>query len=256
MELDKIKLDGVVANVSNIEIARQILEQLTGLKPFLRFELQLSGGRVPVVLFDCGDHAIELIGGAHSRRAAGLGHISKVTLELPGCEPAEALLDQDTLLCVRPGPAARIAEISIRSAAPRADAAVLAGACGAEVLPSDETAVGLGGTTLRLLPSGKAVAPRPEPNMGTLGWHRIGLGCAALEPAVEALAATSAELLLAPFEVMSGLREAVFQLPSGLLVQPVEQKLYKMLPVIAVKWLAAKLTGRPLRFAHAPLCAG
>ena len=47
---------------------------------------------------------------------------------------------------------------------------------------------------------------------------------------------------------MPGLREALQRLPSGLVVQPVEQKLWKMLMAVGVQALAAKVAGRPLRF--------
>lgn len=47
---------------------------------------------------------------------------------------------------------------------------------------------------------------------------------------------------------LPGLREAMLWLPSGLVVQPVEQKLWKMLPVVGVRALAARVTGRQLRF--------
>lgn len=51
-----------------------------------------------------------------------------------------------------------------------------------------------------------------------------------------------------PFQVMPGLCEAMLRLPSGLVVQPVEQKLWKMLLVVGVRALAARLAGQPLRF--------
>ncbi len=40
----------------------------------------------------------------------------------------------------------------------------------------------------------------------------------------------------------------MLRLPSGLVVQPVEQQLWRMLPVVGLRSLAARLSGRPLRF--------
>ena len=65
---------------------------------------------------------------------------------------------------------------------------------------------------------------------------------------VHDLASVLEEVVVPPYQVLPGLCEAMLWLPSGLVVQPVEQKLWKMLPVVGVRRRAARMAGRPLRF--------
>jgi hypothetical protein len=83
---------------------------------------------------------------------------------------------------------------------------------------------------------------------GLPGWHRIGLACRRLEHAVTALSQAGAEVVVPRYQMLPGLREAMFILPSGLVIQPVEQTLWKMLPFTVGKGLIARLTDRPIRF--------
>jgi hypothetical protein len=91
-----------------------------------------------------------------------------------------------------------------------------------------------------------------DPGQRLPGWHRISLACQDLEGAVAALLEAGAGVEVPPYQVLPGLREAMLRSPSGLIIQPVVQQLWKMLPVFGFRALAAKLSGDPVRFAAEP----
>jgi hypothetical protein len=246
-------VDSLAGNVQDLAGVLEALRELAGLKPFLRFELELAHGVVPVAQVMCGDVSLEFLEHARGRRPAGASHIALVVVEVPGREPAERELEPGLWLAVRPGPETRVAEVEVRSSAVTEDLNVLR-ACGGTV--TEEGVLTLGeassqgsarGVRVRFAPAPGA-EPLPDPEQCLPGWHRMGLAHPRLEEAMAALTRAGAEVAVPPYRVLPGLREAMLHLPSGLVVQPVEQKLWQMLPVVAVKGLAARLTGRPLRF--------
>jgi hypothetical protein len=192
----------------------------------------------------CGGVMLEFLEHARDGRPDEASHIARVVLEAPDREPVERELEPGLWLAVRAGPRTRVAEIEVRSRAVKQDLGVLH-VCGGTV-PQDR-ALSLGEVLLRFGPESGAELP-PDPEQRLAGWHRIGLACPQLEDAVTALARAGGQIEIPPYQVMPGLREAMLRLPSGLVVQPVEQKLWKMLPVVGVQALAAKVAGRSLRF--------
>jgi hypothetical protein len=50
------------------------------------------------------------------------------------------------------------------------------------------------------------------------------------------------------YKVMPGLYESMIQLPSGLVVQPLNERLWMMIPYYCVKWVLTKLTRKRPRF--------
>jgi len=241
-------VDSLAGNVHDLAGVLEAVCELAGLKPFLRFELGVEHGVVPVAQVMCGDVSLEFLEHARGRRPAGGSHIARV-VEVPGREPAERELEPGLWLAVRPGPKTRLVEVELRSNAVAEDLEVLR-ACGGSVVEEGVLALGEGsarGVRLRFLPAPGA-GPVPDPEQCLPGWHRIGLAHPRLEEAVAALVQAGGKVEVPPYQVLPGLREAMLRLPSGLVVQPVEQKLWKMLPVVGVRSLAAKLAGRPLRF--------
>jgi hypothetical protein len=212
---------------------------------------------VPVALLMCGDTTLEFLAHARGARPAGVGHVARVLLEAPGCGPAERELELEPglRLALRPGPKPRVVEVTVASSAVMDDVAVLQAGCGM-TLPEarEDGAVGrLGRTCLRFTALPGAPLPAAErksldPGQRLPGWHRLGLSCRRLEPAVESLLEAGAVERVPPYQVLPGLREAMLALPSGLVVQPVEQKLWRMLLTMGWRGLVARLTGRPLRF--------
>lgn len=240
----QMTVDSVAGNVHDLASVLKAVRDLAGLKPFFRFELELEHGAVPVVLIMCGDVSLEFLEHARGSRPAGASHIARVVLEVPDREPAERELEPGLWLAVRPGPKARVAEVEVRSSAVDEDLDVLQ-ACGGTVM--EKGLLTLGEVRVRFLPAPGA-EPVPDPEQQLPGWHRIGLAHPRLGEAVAALAEVGVEMEVPPFQVMPGLCEAMLRLPSGLVVQPVEQKLWKMLLVVGVRALAARLAGQPLRF--------
>lgn len=240
----RMTVDSVAGNVHDLASVLAAVRDLAGLKSFLRFELELEHRVVPVVLIMCGDVMLEFLEYAWGSRPAGASHIARVVLEVPDCEPAERELEPGLWLAVRPGTKACVAEVGVRSSAVAEDLDVLQ-ACGGTMI--EKGVLTLGEVQVRFLPAPGA-EPVPDPEQRLPGWHRIGLAHPRLEEATVALAEAGAEVMVPPYQVLPGLREAMLRLPSGLVVQPVEQKLWKMLPVVGARSLAARLAGRPLRF--------
>lgn len=246
-------VDSVAGNVHDLARVLEAVRELTGLQPTFRFELELEKSVVPVVLMMCGGVMLEFLEHAQGQHPAGVARIRRVLLEIPGRGPEERELEPGLWLAVRPGPKPRLAEIQVQSSAVDEDLIVLRSGSAAGPAPSGEEgglALQLGSTVLRFSPLAEPALPHGvfDPGQRLPGWHRIGLACKRLEEAVAALVQAGVQVEVPPYQVMPGLREAMLRLPSGLVVQPVEQKLWKMLPVVAVQALAARLAGRPLRF--------
>jgi hypothetical protein len=237
-------VDSLAGNVHDLAGVLAAVREMTGLKPFLQFELGLEHGVVPVAQMMCGDVSLEFLEHTRGRRPSGASHIARVVLEVPGRGPAERELEPGLWLAVRPGPKTRVVEVELRSIAVAEDLKALR-ACGGTVVEAGVLA--LGEVRLRFLPAPGADAA-PDLEQCLPGWHRIGLAHPRLEEAVAALVQAGGQVEVAPYQVLPGLREAMLRLPSGLVVQPVEQKLWMMLPVVGLRSLAARLTGQPLRF--------
>jgi hypothetical protein len=248
-----IEVDSIAANVHDLDGVLAAVHELAGLKPFLRFELELAHGAVRVAQVMCGDVSLEFLEQAHGQHPDGAGRIRRVVVEVPGREPQERALEPGMWLVIRPGSQRRVAEIEIESSKVTEDMAVLRSGCGAAEAPASggaDRALKLGNVDLRFFPLANTTAPREivDPGQRLPGWHRIGLAYKRLEEGTAVLVQAGARLEEPPYQVLPGLREAMLRLPSSLMVQPVEQKLWKMLPVVGVRALACKLTGKPLRF--------
>jgi hypothetical protein len=246
-------LDSVAANVYNLPRVLAAVRELTGLQPFLRFELELTHGVVPVAQVMCGDVTLEFLEHARGQYPAGASRIRCVLLHVPGRDPGEREMEPGLWLAVQPGPKPRLAEIQVQSNSVDEDVAVLRAGCGAGLRPTQDDGawtVELGDTLLRFSSRAGTGSPRrvAGPGQRLPGWHRIGLACQRLEDAVSALVQAGAQVEVPPYQVLPGLREAMLRVPSGLVVQLVEQKLWQMLPVVGVLALMAKLAGQPLRF--------
>jgi hypothetical protein len=252
MGLD-LTLDSVAGNVHDLEAMLAALHGMTGLKAFMRFELELDHGPVPVALVNCGDASLELLEHARGQVPPGLGRICRVILEIADRKPQAQALEPNLWLETRPGPKARLAEIWIESPAADMDLAVFRGVDGSRPLEpgtGGSQVLHLGGVALRFVPQEGQAAPQTidDPGQRLSGWHRIGLACRRLEEGVAALERAGGRIEVPPYQVLPGLREAMLRLPSGLVVQPVEQHLWRMLPYTGVQMVLARLKGRPLRY--------
>ncbi len=248
-------LDTVGGNVHNLNSVLADLQSMTGLKPFIRFELTLPHGPVRVALVQCADVSLEFFEHADGARPANLAYVHRVVLELPDREPAECVLEPGLSVAVRPGSRRRVAEVELYSGRVQEDITVLQNCCGAE--PGDDAgSVRFGGVVLRFRPldvsGGIPDSGAIDPGLRLPGWHRLML---AGEPVLAAAPrlASHLDVLLPPFLVMPGLREAMFTMPSGLVLQITEQQLWKMLPVFLAHKVIGALRDRPVRLKDRPL---
>lgn len=250
-----MNLDTVGGNVRSLDDVLAEVEAMTGLKAFIRFELLLPHGPVRVALVQCGAVSLEFFEHAAGVRPAGLAYISRVVLEVPHVASVERELEPDLVLAVRSGPRRRMVEVELCSGRLQEDLGALMTCCGAT--PGDGAdVVRLGDVTLRFHPldvCGDVPDPgQVDPGLRLPGWHRLMLSG---EPVLQATPrlAQRLEVLLPPFLVMPGLREAMFVMPSGLVLQITEQQLWKMMPVFLAHKLIGALRGRPVRMKDRPL---
>ena len=74
----QMKVDRVAGNVHDLAGVLEAVQDMAGLKPFFRFELELDHGPAPVTLLMCGDYTLEFLehapgavsGGLHPSRQA------------------------------------------------------------------------------------------------------------------------------------------------------------------------------------------
>lgn len=246
-----LEVDSVVGNVTDLEAAVAAL-RATGLKPFLRFELSLDDRLVPIALYLIGSVTLELLGAADDRERAGAARIHSVRVESRRATTATAVyLGPDCVCEVGPGPRSRLVGVTVETPTVESDAAWLETIGGERVggeRVGDDGAVGLrlGATAVELV--ARPGGPRPPEGEFFPGWHRIGLACHDVDATVASFSAAGLVTLTPAYRVMPGLREAMLYLPSGLVVQPVSQTLWKMLPVIAWRKALSVLTRKPIRF--------
>ncbi len=253
----KYQIDGIVGNVSDLDTVLTKLYDLTGLKPFLRFELISRERTVPVALIECGNFSLELLGFASGTRPKNIGYIDRIMLEIPNKEPGEFQLEPNLTIIIKSGLKARIAEIQVYSNTIENDINILQNQCGfcKKNTGSDQNLI------LSLSSVGIEFHPliersiistedllKIDPNQSLHGWHRITLSCSDHKKATKQLQEAGAEILIPPYKVMPGLEESMIMLPSGIILQPVVEKLWKMLPFIMLKWIAAKILRHPIRF--------
>ena len=256
--MENFKIDSIVGNCIDSEGVINKLKQISGLKPFLQFELEFDNGVFPMTLIMVGETTLELVGKAKGKRPSGLGYISNVVLELPDVTPGKFQLEQDLNIEIRKGPKKRIIELEIYSSQIEKDLDILVKYCGFEKNANTRgddvylTQSNMNFCIRELEIKDKRLNPedihRNDTDMTMLGWHRLALSCKNLERAVAQLKESGSSIIIPPYKVMPGLNEATFCLPSGLVVQPVKQQLWKMLPTIAAKGIASKLKGKPIRF--------
>ena len=253
MSEDRLRFDSVAGNVVDLEAALKTLRAATGLEPFLRFELVDDDKTVPVALVKVGDASLELLGHVSPTDHAGAARITGVRLSVKGIEATTVELGAGCTLEVQPGPEKRVAGISVESATADSDADLLTRVCRSQGVASDDSRVScIDGVEIRFsdrAPARSTTETETAEGEYFAGWHRLGLTCSDLESTLTRLEGLGLAPMVPAYNVLPGLDEALLQLPSGLVIQPVRQRLWKMLPVIGSKKIVAALTHRPIRFA-------
>ncbi len=242
-----LQLSTVFANVPDIDAVLSELFTRLGLRPYLRFEVDTPEGVTPLALIKIGAYDLELLGRTAGTRPNS-GVIQSVELEIPIAEAVEIEPAPGMNLVCYPGTCPRLRALDIHTDLPQEDTATFIENAGA-VKHDPASPLMLDTITLRLHAVEGLPAETP-PDLYFPGWHRLGVHVPAVTEAYDAMAASGSSLrgLVEPFQVMSGLKEAMLASPSGLIWQLTEESLLKMTPSLALEWVHSKFSGHRMRF--------
>jgi hypothetical protein len=253
----QFRLDSIVGNINNLEVALKRIYELLKLKPFVRFELLISKSIViPVVLINCGKYTIELLEFSDIEILSGISCIDKVIFESPYDDFGSFELSTNLKIEIRKNSEIKkpkIIELKLKSINIEIDRDFLINQCGfnsnnhEDILEFSGIRFVLKNTQHRLLEN-QIVKSLRDTAHNVAGWHRISLACIDVEVATNHLLEGGAKLLEAPYKVLPGLRESMVVLPSGLVMQPMIQQLWKMIPIMLMRGLIAKFTSHYMRF--------
>ena len=241
------KLDSIIANVYDLDQVLMVLREKLLLKPFLTNTITLnSGKKARMALINVGNADLEFIECAESPLPSHMSRIKEVHLQLPNIQEANILeLEKGLEIWTAPGKKSAIHTIICESTCPEKDVEVLLYSCDncyEHPLPHGGRNFIFDDTNIQLLE--KAILgnniPKPKDLSTIHGWRRFSLHFKQLEEAVNLLKSSGAVVVVPIFQVMPGLREAMMSLPSGLIVQPVEQKLLRMMPTFFWQKLTEK----------------
>ncbi|MEM2107098.1 MAG: hypothetical protein QXV46_04720 [Candidatus Bathyarchaeia archaeon] len=107
--------------------------------------------------------------------------------------------------------------------------------------------VRLGSVELRLVAADTAPSQQ-VPSLHFRSWHRFSVRVPSVAIVHRQLIDSGLGSLRKPFQVMPGLSESMVTLPSGVILQLTQQELWKMIPMLAVKWTKSRLLQRSMRF--------
>jgi hypothetical protein len=240
-----MEIDSLMANVPDLDFVLVELSSRMRLRPFLRFQLVETGRSIPVALLNVGETSIELLGRVEGNRPEA-GTIDKVEIGIPVQQADEFEIASGMRLACVPAPKPHLRSVEILTQTPERDEAALVGCLGATAVEKERT-VDLGGTTVRLVRVARHHVDE-EPGLAYPGWHRMGVKVASVSEAHKCMIEWGLRTLVEPYQVMPGLTESMMLLPSGLIVQPTEEHLWKMMPILALEWMRSKISGRPIMF--------
>jgi hypothetical protein len=252
----KTKIDSVIANVYNLDEVLTVLNEQLHLKPFYQSTINLRNHvKARMALISLLNADLEFIECAEHPKSEHLSAITEVHILSP------ALLDETHLeleaglrLRIIPGVKTTLRAIETQSNQSAADSDVLLHVCS----NCCESPLPDGGKTFKLndvsinfqqIMFPDSCIPQPEKSSAIHGWQRIAFKFEKLEDSVALLEKAGATTVVPIFQVMPGLREAMMGLPSGIMIQPVEQNLLKMMLNFIGQKLS-KRSGRGISQAH------
>lgn len=238
-------LDSVYINVPDLKTALDVLRARLGLKPMLQFELVEHEHVVPIALIPIGAHTLEVLGRVAGERPAA-GIIQRVEIELPIAELTRLELIAGSELIAHPASKPDLRAITIRTPQAEADWARLIQLLGEDQPQCAEVSrfgpLHFESCLIDQLPSSSL------PGLAFAGWHRLSFKVPSLLTTYRTLVAQGWQTAAPPLQVLPGLSEAMFHLPSGLLIQITEEHVGTMLPVLAWQWVKSRFTRKPIQF--------
>jgi len=255
------KLDTIAGNAHDLESVLSMIKELIDVKPFIKFELVVDNDRiVPVALVMIGNYTLEILGGANGSRPIGMGHIESIIIETHNGKTGLYELDTGLKIEIKNNKKLKkpyINGFKVKSPLFDEDANLLQQACGFKYNSSTENEISLSIADINVdLIRSNIRSPEINPELvlkndiyqALPGWHRIGLSCKDIDAATKEIVNAGGKILVSPYKVLPGMYESMIYFPSGLIVQPLVQKLWKMLPVMILKGISTKFTSHGMRF--------
>lgn len=234
-------IDSVIANVYDIDKCTQTLYQRLGITPFMKMAVPIRDERVPMVLFKIGSKTIELLEYANTPAIEGISGIQSVTIQYPVAMAFQLELEAGLWLNIEPNDKPDLTAIDLLSSDISSDLRMLE-KISFSVYPNEARAI-LKDTKLQL----HGLEIQNDHNSFSYellahqaGWRRFTLEGAKMDVMAADLTQAGAKVLTPPFQVMPGLLEAFFITPSGIIIQPVEQNLLKLIPASIWRRIKAK----------------
>ncbi len=238
-------LDSVYINVPDLKITLDLLRARLGLKPMLQFELVDGEHVTPIALIPIGDHTLEVLGRVAGERPAA-GIIQRVEIELPIVEQVSLDLIAGSQLIAHPASKPDLRAVKIRTSQLEADQAMLAQLLG-DIPPQPGNLLYFDRVNIEWCGADQ-LSSSDIPGLAFAGWHRLSFKVPSLPTTYNSLAAQGWRTAVPPLRVLPGLSEAMFYLPSGLLIQITEEHVGTMLPVLAWQWVKSRFTQKPIQF--------
>jgi catechol 2,3-dioxygenase-like lactoylglutathione lyase family enzyme len=238
-------LDSVYINVPDLKITLDLLRARLGLNPMLQFELAEHEHVVPIALIPIGAHTLEVLGRVAGERPAA-GIIQRVEIELPIAEVTRLELIAGSELIAHPASKPDLRAITIRTPQIEVDQARLAQLLD-EGQPQHAEVSHFERLHFESCPTDRQ-ASSDIPGLAFAGWHRLSFKVPSLPTTYHSLVAQGWQTAVPPLRVLPGLSEAMFYLPSGLLIQITEEHVGTMLPVLAWQWVKSRFTRKPIQF--------
>ena len=231
--MKKIKIDSLIANVYELEPVLEIFTKELGLKPFIKRDVPIDGEMVPMALITVGAITLEFLEYARTEAIPELTAIKNIVLGLPLDQSRQINLEPGLTISVTPAASPRLQSMEISSRDMLSDLNILQ-KLGAQAL-NDPRCLLLGETELQFSTHSGQTVPEPGGySFNTLarqaGWRRFSLQGPPIRELVEFLQESGCQKVKGIFEVIPGLQEAFLKTPSGLILQPVEQNLWKLIP--------------------------
>ena len=241
--MKKIKIDSLIANVRELEPVLGILKNELGLKPFINRHVPIDGEMVPMALISVGAVTLEFLEYARTEALPELTSIQNIVLGLPLGQSRKIFLEPGLTMSVIPAASPCLQSVEICSRDMQADLHILQ-KLGSQTL-NDPRCLVLGETELLFSVHPKQTEPE-EVSFETLarqtGWRRFSLQGPPIRELVEFLQKNGCQKVKDVFEVIPGLQEAFLKTPSGLILQPVEQNLWKLIPASFLEKLRSNKT--------------
>jgi len=245
-----LRIDSLIANVPDIQVALREFASRIGLRPFLRFDLAEPQTLVPVAILNVGTISFELLGYLEGERPQS-GVLSSVEIDAPIHEEMTFSPAPEMNIVCHPAKTPRVRSVEIVSHKPFEDERALLEQLGA-TRTETKGRVKLGSVEVRLV-AADIVPSQQLPSLHFRGWHRVSVGVPSVTIVHRQLMDSGFRALQNPFQVTPGLSESMVTLPSGVILQLTEQELWKMIPVLAVEWMKSRLFGRSMRFEIKPI---